>query len=217
MQIQAEISVVLVIIKCATKKLKERLNTRHYFLSVLGINIYGPEHVSTGEKFEVYCNATGVNFPPEEIDWFFDGFKIKTDFDKGIIIEKSVSLKARSIESTIHIARAQSSDKGDYTCRVSNGLVKTINVRVLHSEYFHIVYTVSIFSLICMKLIHYQLFFENVKSPSDVAVNSWKFSKIIFISLEYFMPTQKKTNTRKMCSFRQLYIHVYCTVYCRIF
>ncbi|KAK3096784.1 hypothetical protein FSP39_003252 [Pinctada imbricata] len=105
---------------------------KHYVVEA--INIYGPEHVNTGESFEVHCNATGVDFPPDEIDWFINGFKIKTDFDRGVIMDKSVSLKTKSIESTIHIEHARMEDAGDYTCRVSTGLVKTTEVKVLYMD-----------------------------------------------------------------------------------
>ncbi|XP_056021122.1 hemicentin-2-like isoform X2 [Ostrea edulis] len=97
------------------------------------INISDRQHVNTDEPFEIYCNATGVDFVPENIDWFKNGEKLQSNVGRGVSIKFSVTMETKTIKSTFRIEHARMSDAGTYTCRTSNSLVESTSVVVLYA------------------------------------------------------------------------------------
>jgi hypothetical protein len=107
-----------------------------YFLNVFfsAISIEGPQFVDKGKKLVLTCNATGQMFPPEDIDWFKDGQKIKESERKGISIAKFRIAKTKMLHSQMEIDKADMSDKGIYICRSSDLAITSTNVIVLNGE-----------------------------------------------------------------------------------
>ena len=80
------------------------------------------------------CNATGREYPPEELDWFKNGNKMETNFAKKIYIRKMVSINSKTIISVLHINKADLADAGTYVCRTSDKQVTSRKVEVLNGE-----------------------------------------------------------------------------------
>ncbi|XP_060566297.1 immunoglobulin superfamily DCC subclass member 3-like isoform X3 [Ruditapes philippinarum] len=98
------------------------------------ISIEGPQFVDKGKKLVLTCNATGQMFPPEDIDWFKDGQKIKESERKGISIAKFRIAKTKMLHSQMEIDKADMSDKGIYICRSSDLAITSTNVIVLNGK-----------------------------------------------------------------------------------
>ena len=73
-------------------------------------------------------------FPPEDIDWFKDGQKIKESERRGISIAKFRIAKTKMLHSQLEIDKADMSDKGVYICRSSDLAITSTNVFVLNGE-----------------------------------------------------------------------------------
>lgn len=97
------------------------------------IHISDRQHVNTDEPFEIYCNVTGVDFVPENIDWFKNGEKLQSNIERGVTIKFSVTMETKTIKSSFRVEHARMSDAGTYTCRTSNSLVKSTSVVVLYA------------------------------------------------------------------------------------
>ncbi|XP_033749137.1 kin of IRRE-like protein 2 isoform X1 [Pecten maximus] len=96
------------------------------------IRIFSPEHVNKGHPIQLHCNATGADTQLDELDWFINGHRVSTNFQKGVYIDKTVSLGSNTISSTLHIAQASMDDMGTYTCRTSAAQIKSTKVTVLN-------------------------------------------------------------------------------------
>ncbi|KAK3596480.1 hypothetical protein CHS0354_032685 [Potamilus streckersoni] len=97
------------------------------------VQMSGPEFVEKGGKVLLTCNATGINYPPEEMDWFRNGQKLLSDVESGIDIYKSVSISSKSITSTLEIERATMEDDGTYICRSSDLHIASKKLNVLNA------------------------------------------------------------------------------------
>ncbi|XP_045215919.2 protogenin A-like isoform X3 [Mercenaria mercenaria] len=98
------------------------------------ISIDGPQFVDKGKKLVLTCNATGQMFPPEDIDWFKDGQKIKQNQNRGISIAKFRIAKTKMLHSQMEIDKADMDDKGVYICRSSDLAITSTNVIVLNGK-----------------------------------------------------------------------------------
>ncbi|PVD19472.1 hypothetical protein C0Q70_19961 [Pomacea canaliculata] len=123
----------------------------HVLLEVHAIQISGSAAVDKDDRIYLICNATGLEYPPEDLDWFFEGIKLATNADEKRIgqdvwketswseaqfkCEKFVSLTDKTIVSILEIRDAQLDHSGIYTCRTSNLLVKSTQVTVLSGEF----------------------------------------------------------------------------------
>ncbi|XP_069138148.1 zwei Ig domain protein zig-8-like isoform X1 [Argopecten irradians] len=95
------------------------------------INITGARYVERGMPLRLVCNATGEDFPPDEIQWFFGGEKLQSDSRKRIRDE--VNLITHTLISTLEIMYASMSDTGNYVCRSSARLTTGVRVEVLNA------------------------------------------------------------------------------------
>ncbi|XP_021362299.1 zwei Ig domain protein zig-8-like isoform X2 [Mizuhopecten yessoensis] len=96
------------------------------------INITGARYVERGMPLLLVCNATGEDFPPDEIQWFFDGEKLQSDSRKRLRITDEVNLITHTLKSTLEIMYASMSDTGNYVCRSSARLTTGVRVEVLN-------------------------------------------------------------------------------------
>lgn len=53
------------------------------------IQISGSQFVEKGNTLTLTCNATGFDYPPDELDWFKDGLKLTSDLRR--TLRKDVS------------------------------------------------------------------------------------------------------------------------------
>uniref|UniRef100_A0A2C9KM44 Ig-like domain-containing protein n=1 Tax=Biomphalaria glabrata TaxID=6526 RepID=A0A2C9KM44_BIOGL len=84
------------------------------------IQIYGSKFVEKERAILLTCNATGQEYVPEQLDWFFNGNKIVNDDPPGrVSIKTNNSIQMKSISSTLRIRGAQMDDAGLYLCRTS--------------------------------------------------------------------------------------------------
>ncbi|KAL5004923.1 hypothetical protein ScPMuIL_018379 [Solemya velum] len=96
------------------------------------IQIYGNPYVVKGDTIYLTCNATGTSNPPDTVDWFKGGHKVVTDSDQKIFVKKDVSLKSKTIGSTLRIRHARMQDTGTYICRTSDLQITKLQVNVLN-------------------------------------------------------------------------------------
>lgn len=88
-----------------------------------------------GEPIVLQCNATGDNYPPDEMDWFRNGQKITSKISEGIHISKQYSMSKRKFTSVLKIDRAAMEDDGTYVCRSSNMQITSTKVNVLNGKF----------------------------------------------------------------------------------
>ena len=87
-----------------------------------------------GERIYLKCNATGREYPPEDLDWFKNGNKLTTEFSKKVYIRKFVSINTKTIVSILEINDSKLSDAGTYVCRTSDQQVTSTRVNVLNGK-----------------------------------------------------------------------------------
>ncbi|XP_021345915.1 kin of IRRE-like protein 2 [Mizuhopecten yessoensis] len=121
------------------KTIRQRVNLtvldkKEKVKSTPDIRIFSPEHVNKGHPIQLHCNATGADTQLDELDWFINGHRVSTNFQKGVYIDKTVSLGSNTISSTLHIAQASMEDMGTYTCRTSAAQIKSTKVTVLNDQ-----------------------------------------------------------------------------------
>ncbi|GAB1606212.1 netrin receptor DCC-like, partial [Argonauta hians] len=96
------------------------------------LHISGTQYVDLGNTITLQCNASGVEYIPEEVDWFKDGNEIKSNPLTQIYITKYQSVNARSLHSKLQIMHGRMSDAGTYICRISEIDIASIKVHVLN-------------------------------------------------------------------------------------
>lgn len=99
-----------------------------------GIVITGKDFVEKGDRIVLTCNATGEFFPPEDIDWFKDGSKVKQNAYRGISISKFRLSETKTLHSKLEIDHSDMSDSGNYICRSSDISITSKPVMVLNAE-----------------------------------------------------------------------------------
>lgn len=104
---------------------------------LVAIKIGGKSYVEKGEKIVLTCNATGELYPPEDIDWFLDGQKIKQNQLRGITIAKFRVAETKTLHSQLEIDHSEMSDGGNYICRSSDLEITNKHVMVLNAETNH--------------------------------------------------------------------------------
>ncbi|KAL3867231.1 hypothetical protein ACJMK2_044447 [Sinanodonta woodiana] len=102
------------------------------------IHISGPEYVEKGDTITLTCNASGINYPPEEIDWFRNGQKVSSDVENGIHIYERVSITLKIITSILEIERATTEDDGMYVCRSSGLQLASKRLIVLNAGTYNV-------------------------------------------------------------------------------
>ncbi|XP_048251828.1 hemicentin-2-like isoform X2 [Haliotis rufescens] len=107
--------------------------SRNVLLTVQDIKISGPSYVEKGNALRLVCNATGVGYPPDRIDWFKDGHKITQD-DR-LHIQIVMSIVERTIISSLYIKRAKMTDAGTYVCRTSDLQITSTKVFILNISF----------------------------------------------------------------------------------
>ena len=105
------------------------------FFFLTAIIIEGKSFVEKGNKISLICNATGDTFPPEDIDWFKDGVKIKQNQNKGVSIVKFRLTETKTLHSKLVIDRSGMLDSGNYICRSSDLAITSKQVMVLNGKY----------------------------------------------------------------------------------
>lgn len=97
----------------------------------------GTQVVEKGNAIILECNATGGDYPPEDVDWFKDGQKINADAASKIDITKYVSIASKMLFSKLYIKHSRMEDAGIYLCRSSGKNVKFLNVNVLNGKHMY--------------------------------------------------------------------------------
>lgn len=118
-------------------------------LTFSGIVIEGKKYVEKGEKIVLTCNATGEFFPPEDIDWFKDGRKVKEDQYKGISISKFRLSETKTLHSKLEIDHSDMTDGGNYICRSSDIAITSKQVMVLNGKYYTLYKFLGIYRIFC--------------------------------------------------------------------
>ena len=105
------------------------------YISVTAIKIRGKNYVEKGEQIILTCNATGELYPPEDIDWFKDGSKIKPNQFKGVSIAKFRIAETKTLHSQLEIDHSSMDDSGNYIGRSSELAITDKSVIVLNGTY----------------------------------------------------------------------------------
>lgn len=103
-----------------------------------GIRITGKNFFEKGEKIVLTCNATDEHYPPEDIDWFKDGNKVRQNLVRGLSITKFRIAETKTLHSQLEIDKADMNDTGVYICRSSKLAIASMNIMVLNAETSHI-------------------------------------------------------------------------------
>ncbi|KAJ8304372.1 hypothetical protein KUTeg_017955 [Tegillarca granosa] len=112
---------------------KRRTLRQNITLTVKEISINGTKFVERGDPILIKCNATGEEFPPDDIQWYKEGNKIKSDPRRNLVVKKEVKMRSRSLLSSLEIAHASMEDAGTYVCRTtSRELAISFPVNVLN-------------------------------------------------------------------------------------
>ncbi|KAJ8303932.1 hypothetical protein KUTeg_017515 [Tegillarca granosa] len=100
------------------------VHTHHVYLNVLPIKVTGTEFVNIFSKINLTCNATGAVVAPHDIDWFFEGRVISTEYKKWRnriqILKYTPEVPGKSLISNLIIDISSSEDSGRYVCRSSD-------------------------------------------------------------------------------------------------
>lgn len=88
--------------------------------------------VEVGRTITVMCNATAIDFPTGDIDWFIDGHKVREN--SRTTITKYSSFVEKVIISTLTITHAQLEDAGTYVCRTSESQITNTKIHVLSAR-----------------------------------------------------------------------------------
>lgn len=57
-----------------------------FVLITQAIQISGSAAVDKDDRIYLICNATGLEYPPEDLDWFFEGIKLATNADEKVLL-----------------------------------------------------------------------------------------------------------------------------------
>ncbi|XP_078328507.1 uncharacterized protein LOC111112910 isoform X2 [Crassostrea virginica] len=95
------------------------------------MDLSGTEFVGEGGAIRLLCNATRLPYPPEDVDWFFNGHRIQSNVQEEIIITKFFSPETKSLLSTLEIERSKMGHSGIYFCRSTDFAVKHHHVQVI--------------------------------------------------------------------------------------
>ena len=130
---------VMFIIFCVDLYCKSMLCVEKFIMFnwfVSDIQISAPPYVNIGDIIELTCNASTLDFPTDDIDWFIDGKELKDNYK--INIDKHVSLVDKFIHSTLTVLDAKLADAGTYVCRTSDRQITSTKVHVLSGEIYNI-------------------------------------------------------------------------------
>ncbi|XP_045216852.2 lachesin-like isoform X2 [Mercenaria mercenaria] len=105
---------------------------KEVYLNVKGISLTGTLHVDRGRTLKLTCNASGAITPPDYIDWFKDGTKIKPGGT--VELRKRFFINSRAITSVLTKSDVIMSDTGTYSCRTSDLQVTSVSVQVLNTN-----------------------------------------------------------------------------------
>ncbi|KAJ8304025.1 hypothetical protein KUTeg_017608, partial [Tegillarca granosa] len=106
--------------------------TRHVVLNVKNIFISGPQYVEKGHPIRLTCNVNGTLRPPDDIDWFQKGVKLKNSPLDGVYIRKYVRKDSMTLTSQLKISESDVTDTGTYICRSSKNKITTHYLSVLN-------------------------------------------------------------------------------------
>ncbi|XP_033749906.1 zwei Ig domain protein zig-8-like isoform X2 [Pecten maximus] len=98
------------------------------------VHISGPKYVERGHPIRLTCNATGSIRPPELIDWFQEGRKIKSNSIGGISISKYMRQETNTLYSELVIRHSDQVDSGTYICRSSDDKITSHDLLVLNGR-----------------------------------------------------------------------------------
>ncbi|XP_069138686.1 protein amalgam-like isoform X3 [Argopecten irradians] len=98
------------------------------------VHISGPKYVERGHPIRLTCNATGSTRPPELIDWFQEGRKIKSNSMGGISISKYMRQETNTLYSELVIRHSDQVDSGTYICRSSDDKITSHDLLVLNGR-----------------------------------------------------------------------------------
>lgn len=102
-----------------------------YFAAIF---MSGTKFVEKGDSIHLICNASGQNYPPEDLDWFKDGVKITADGIRQITVDKFRVQSTKTLVSVLDKKYSDMGDAGTYVCRSSNMGVTSMKVHVLNGE-----------------------------------------------------------------------------------
>ncbi|XP_041365546.1 lachesin-like isoform X2 [Gigantopelta aegis] len=97
-----------------------------------GISLSGTRYVEKGTSIKLNCTAVAKDYLPEDVDWFKDGLKLRSN--RRVAISKLPNRKTFTLHSMLEIRRSNMSDAGTYVCRSSNIHIASLKVIVLNAE-----------------------------------------------------------------------------------
>ncbi|KAK3098412.1 hypothetical protein FSP39_019237, partial [Pinctada imbricata] len=117
---------------CAVSAGEKREKYRQMvLLRVKAISISGTDFVTKGNPIKLQCNATGVEYVPEILDWFKDGNIVSRHYSGHVKITDFNLVEKKTLISKLYIRKSTMEDAGNYMCRSTNLDIGKIMVHVL--------------------------------------------------------------------------------------
>ncbi|XP_050402225.2 zwei Ig domain protein zig-8 isoform X2 [Patella vulgata] len=118
--------------KKLTKLILLRVNSKP-LPAAPSIFVSGTQFVEKGDSIHLVCNSSGIDNPPDNLDWFKDGIKISPDAHQKITLEKYKFTATKTLVSVLVLKHSQMADAGTYVCRSSNLDTTSVKVHILNA------------------------------------------------------------------------------------
>ena len=103
--------------------------TNYMCLMLIALDISGPAEAKVGQEISLVCNATTDSLGDDNITWLKNGQMLRTS--SRITMSRDINIEEQRIYSKLYIRDMKIGDKGTYTCKTKNFLLKSHSLSIL--------------------------------------------------------------------------------------
>lgn len=103
--------------------------TNYMCLMLIALDISGPAEAKVGQEIYLVCNATTNSIGDDNITWLKNGQMVKAS--SRITMSRDINVDEQRIYSKLYIRDMKIGDKGTYTCKTKNFLLKSHSLSIL--------------------------------------------------------------------------------------
>lgn len=96
---------------------------------LIALDISGPAEAKVGQEISLVCNATTDSLGDDTITWLKNGQMLRTS--SRITMSRDINVEEQRIYSKLYIRDMKIGDKGTYTCKTDNFLMKSHSLSIL--------------------------------------------------------------------------------------
>jgi hypothetical protein len=96
---------------------------------LIALDISGPAEAKVGQEISLVCNATTNSLGDDNITWLKNGQMLRTS--SRITMSRDINVEEQRIYSKLYIRDMKIGDKGTYTCKTKNFLLKSHSLSIL--------------------------------------------------------------------------------------